>query len=72
MGRRRKGRTVEVKALIPEEIYFRFERRLTNDFANKPEYGLRSQLITQLIVKWLDDEVDPAETAAVTEKEHLP
>lgn len=54
MGRRRKMKSIEVKINIPEETYFAFERRLTNDFRNKPEYGIRSQLITALIIKWLE------------------
>lgn len=53
MGRRRKTPTQEIKVLIPEEVYFAFERELTNDFTNKPEYGARSQLITTLIINWL-------------------
>jgi hypothetical protein len=54
MGVRRKGKSVEMKLLIPEETYFRFERRLTSDFTKKPEYGRRSQIITALILSWLE------------------
>lgn len=67
MGRRRSTPTVEIKVLIPEEIYFKFERALTNDFKNKPEYGLRSQIITTLIQNWLSGQnISPA-----TEKEPI-
>lgn len=53
MGRRRKGKSIEMKILLPEDIYFQLESRLTNNFNKKPIYGLRSQLITALILKWL-------------------
>lgn len=53
MGRRRKGRSVEVKLLIPEFTYLQFERELTLNFKTKPEYGVRSQVITRLIQDWL-------------------
>lgn len=53
MGRRRKGRSVEVKILIPEFTYLQFERELTLNFKTKPEYGVRSQVITLLIQAWL-------------------
>lgn len=54
MGRRRKGKSVEIKLLIPEQVYFRFEKALTNNFTSKPVYGMRSQVITTLILRWLD------------------
>ncbi len=55
MGKRRKGKSTELKLLIPENIYFRFERAITNNFKSRPEYGARSQLITTLISRWLDE-----------------
>lgn len=55
MGRRRKGKSVEVKLLIPEMIYLEFEKALTNNFSSKPVYGMRSQIITFLIQRWLEE-----------------
>jgi hypothetical protein len=54
MGRRRKGKAVEIKLLIPEKIYFEFEKELTNNFKDKPVYGARSQLVTSLIIRWIE------------------
>lgn len=65
MGRRRKMKSVEVKINIPEETYFAFERRLTNDFRNKPEYGIRSQLITALIIRWLEQNTETPTPASL-------
>ena len=62
MGRRRKGKSVEVKLLIPESVYFRFERAITSGFKKAPEYGVRSQVITQLITRWLDSIEKPSPT----------
>lgn len=53
MGRRRKGNSYSMKVNIPEATYHEFERALTANFSNKPEYGLRSQIITTLINEWL-------------------
>lgn len=53
MGKRRKGRSVEIKLLIPERIYLEFERELTQNFSQRPAYGARSQIVTQLITEWL-------------------
>ena len=58
MGIRRKGKSVEMKVLIPEQIYLAFERELTNNFTSKPVYGVRSQIITDLIVSWIDSRRD--------------
>lgn len=55
MGIRRKGKSVEVKLLIPEMVYLEFEKALTNNFSSKPVYGMRSQIITSLIQKWLEE-----------------
>lgn len=54
MGRRRRGKTIETKLLLPEAVYLELEKRLTNNFQTKPIYGARSQLITELIVKYLE------------------
>lgn len=43
-----------MKLLIPEMIYLEFEKELTNNFADKPVYGARSQLITALITRWIE------------------
>lgn len=56
MGKRRKGKAVEIKLLVPEKIYLEFEKALTNNFTVKPVYGMRSQVLTSLIVKWLDEQ----------------
>lgn len=53
MGRRRKGKSVEVKLLIPELTYLQFEREICSGFAHKPQYGVRSQVITRLIQDWI-------------------
>jgi len=53
MGRRRKGKSVEIKLLIPEMVYFEFEKQLTNNFQSKPVYGVRSQIVTSLIISWI-------------------
>lgn len=55
MGRRRKGKSVEIKLLIPEQLYFEFEKALTGNFTKKPDYGIRSQLISALIQRWLKE-----------------
>lgn len=64
MGRRRKGKSIEMKILLPEEVYFQLEKQLTNGFNNKPIYGLRSQLVTALIIKWLEQ----TQTLALAER----
>lgn len=69
MGRRRKGKAVEVKVLVPEAIYLRLERALTSNFSHKPEYGTRSQLITSLIVNWLNEREQYTPPVPTLEKE---
>ena len=59
MGRRRKGKSVEVKLLIPEVVYLELEKALTNNFSSRPVYGMRSQLITYLIQQWLKEDKTP-------------
>lgn len=55
MAIRRKGAMRELKIVIPESVYFELERRLTNNFKEKPMYGVRSQLITAIIQRYLQE-----------------
>lgn len=62
---RRIGASRELKVNIPEEVYFRLEEKLTSRFTKKPIYGQRSQLITALIVEWLNKIEAQKETSNV-------
>lgn len=54
MGKRRRGKTTEVKLYLPEMTFFRLEKILTQNFKSKPTYGVRSQMLTRIIEDWLD------------------
>jgi hypothetical protein len=55
MGLRRNIPVIPIRVYVPEELYFRFERLLTQNFAKKPQYGLRSQVICALIERLVNE-----------------
>ena len=65
MAIRRLGASRELKVNIPEEVYFRLEEKLTSSFSKKPVYGQRSQLLTALILEWLNKVDQQKETSNV-------
>ena len=53
VGTRRKGqKLVPLNASIPQELAFRFENLCIDRTYQRPVYGLRSQIITQLLEAW--------------------
>jgi hypothetical protein len=55
MGVRRKGQKTPWKVYIPIHVAAQVELALYNPLHVKPDYGLRSQLVTDLLTKWLAD-----------------
>lgn len=54
MARRRKGETTEWKLSIPSWLAWEIELLCFNHMRGKPDYGARSQLITDLLINHLN------------------
>lgn len=53
MGRKRKGNFTLWRTNIPSPIALEFELAIVDPRYNKPIYGLRSQIVTQLVIEYI-------------------
>jgi hypothetical protein len=53
MGNRRVGATVVWKVNVPEELAVKVDLLLIDPRTGKPRYGLRSQIITELLTTYI-------------------
>lgn len=53
MAVRRRGPCIIWRVTIPEEIAAEIEMAIADPLRGKPTYGVRSQLVTQLLVDYL-------------------
>ena len=53
LGTRRKGKMERWEVKIPEYLALRIETLMVDPASRKPVYGLRSQLVTELLEAWV-------------------
>lgn len=54
MAVRRKGKFIVWRVTIPADLAVAFELQLVNSATGKPDYGARSQLITELLNSYME------------------
>lgn len=50
---KRKDRPVIVRVCIPQSVLSAVDKRLVNPLTETRDYGVRSELITHLLIEWL-------------------
>lgn len=53
LGTRRKGKSARWEVLIPEYLALRAETLVVDPAYNRPVFGFKSQLVTQLLEEWV-------------------
>ena len=56
LGTRRKGRMARWEVKLPEYLALRIETLMVDPVNKKPVYGMRSQLVTELLEKWVTEQ----------------
>jgi len=56
LGTRRKGRMARWEVKLPEYLATRIETLMVDPVNKRPVYGARSQLVTELLEKWVTEQ----------------
>ena len=67
LGTRRKGAKAHWEVLLPEYLALRAETLFVDPSTNRPVYGFKSQLVTELLEAWV---AKRESELAATVKEH--
>jgi len=72
VGVRRSGKTVRWSFYCPNNLLFRFDTLVMNQASHRAVYGARSQILTELLKTWLEQQPDlePARAIGFKRRTH--